>query len=46
MIDAERQYYNTRYDAIDGRLDSLSMEIGFLRSEVQMSGAQIDTYGT
>jgi hypothetical protein len=45
-IDAERQYYNTIFDAIDGRLDSLSTEIDSLRSEVQMQGAQIDSFGT
>jgi hypothetical protein len=33
-IDVERQYYNSRFDVIDGRLDSLAKEIGFLRFEV------------
>jgi hypothetical protein len=32
----DREHYNTRFDTIDGRLDSLSMEIGSLHSEVQM----------
>jgi hypothetical protein len=38
----DREYYNTRFNAIDGRLDSLNTEIGSLRSEVQMKGARID----
>jgi hypothetical protein len=42
----DREYYSTRFDAIDGQLDSLSTKISSLRSEVQMQGAQIDSYGT
>jgi hypothetical protein len=45
-IDAERQYYNTRFDAIYDRLDYLSTEISSLLSEIQTQGAQIDTYDT
>jgi hypothetical protein len=30
----DKEYYSTRFDAIDGQLDSLSTEIGSLRSEV------------
>jgi hypothetical protein len=32
----DKEYYSTRFDAIDGRLDSLSTEIVSLHSEVQM----------
>jgi hypothetical protein len=31
----DSEYYITKFDAIDGRLDSLSTEIGSLRSKIQ-----------
>jgi hypothetical protein len=42
----DMEYYSTRFDAINGRLVSLSTEIRSLCSEVHMQGAQIDSYDT
>jgi hypothetical protein len=32
----DKEYYSTRFDVINSRLDSLGTEISSLRSEVQM----------